>query len=216
MSGRFPIAVLASGAGTNLQALIDTVHGSDGIEIAGVGSDKPEAMALDRATEAGIPTALFPRGEYSGREARDAAIGDWADGLGVELIVLAGYMQLISAELVGRFASRIINVHPALLPSFPGLDAIGQALEHGVAITGVTVHYVDEGVDSGPVILQRPLPVPPSRDRDELEEWIHRTEHALLPRAVQLIAGGRVRFDDDNPRVIRIVGEADVATRAEP
>ena len=110
-------------------------------------------------------------------------------------MVLAGYMQLLSPAFVRRFANRLINVHPALLPSFPGLDAIGQALEHGVRITGVTVHFVDEGVDSGPIILQRPVPVPADRDRDALEEAIHATEHALLPEAIRLIAAGRVTIE---------------------
>ena len=109
-------------------------------------------------------------------------------------------MQLLSPGFVARFADRVINVHPALLPSFPGLDAIGQALEHGVRITGVTVHFVDEGVDSGPIILQRPVPVPADRDREALEEAIHATEHALLPEAIRLIAAGRVSIDPGDPR----------------
>jgi phosphoribosylglycinamide formyltransferase 1 len=143
---------------------------------------------------------VFARDDYADREARDAAIGDWVESIGADLLVLAGYMQLLSSALVGRFANRIVNVHPALLPSFPGLDAIGQALEHGVQITGVTVHFVDEGVDSGPILLQRPLPVPPDGDREALEEAIHETEHALYPMAIRLIAEGRVSFDPANPR----------------
>ena len=133
----------------------------------------------------------------------------WLDGRDVDLVVLAGYMQLLCAAFVARFANRVINVHPALLPSFPGLDAIGQALEHGVRITGVTVHYVDEGVDSGPIILQRPVPVPADRDRGALEEAIHATEHALLPEAIRMIAAGRVRVDDANPRLVRIAPAED-------
>ena len=114
-------------------------------------------------------------------------------------------MQLLSPSFVDRFRNRIINVHPALLPSFPGLDAVGQALEHGVRITGVTVHFVDEGVDSGPILLQRPVPVPANRDRAALEETIHATEHALLPEAIRLIAGGRVSVDPAS-RVVAIGG----------
>ena len=201
---KFRIAVLASGTGTNLQAILDQHHGRDGCEVVGVGSDRPEAMALERAAGAGIETATFPLSDFDGREHRDAAIGDWLEGLGVDLIVLAGYMQLLSPAFVRRFENRIVNVHPALLPSFPGLDAIGQALEHGVRITGVTVHFVDEGVDSGPIILQRPVPVPPDRDREALEDAIHATEHALLPEAIRMIAAGRVRIDPDNPRLVRI------------
>jgi phosphoribosylglycinamide formyltransferase 1 len=200
----FRIAVLASGTGTNLQAILDRLHGRDRIEVAAVVSDKPDAMALERASGAGIETGVFSRADYADREARDAAVGDWLDERGIELIVLAGYMQLLSAPFVARYRNRIVNVHPALLPSFPGLDAIGQALDHGVRITGVTVHFVDEGVDSGPILLQQPVPVPPSGDRAELEEAIHATEHALLPEAVRMIALGRVSFDESNPRIVRI------------
>ncbi len=201
---RFRVVVLASGSGTNLQAILDRVHGRKGIEVVGVGSDKPGARALERARAAGVPVAVFPASAYPDREARDAAIGDWAEGLGADLIVLAGYMQLLSPSLVARFRERIINVHPALLPSFPGLDAIGQALEHGVRVTGVTIHFVDEGVDSGPIILQRAVPLPYTRDRAELEAAIHRVEHELLPEAVRLIASGSVRLDPDNPRLVHV------------
>jgi phosphoribosylglycinamide formyltransferase 1 len=187
----FRIAVLASGAGTNLQAILDNVHGRDGIEVAGVASDKPEAMALERARTAAVATAVFPRGDYPDREARDAAIGDWLDSLGVDLVVLAGYMQLLSASFVARFRERAINVHPALLPAFPGLDAVGQALEAGVEVTGVTVHWVDEGVDTGPSLMQREVSIPPDRDREALENAIHGVEHELLPEAIREIARGR-------------------------
>jgi phosphoribosylglycinamide formyltransferase 1 len=200
----FKLCVLASGGGTNLQAIIDRLHGRDRIEVAGVVSDKPEAMALERAREAGIETAVFPGADFEDREARDSAIGDWLEQLDVDLVVLAGYMQLLSPGFVARFRNRIINVHPALLPSFPGLDAVGQALEHGVKVTGVTVHFVDEGVDSGPIILQRPVPVPPDRQWQTLEDAIHATEHELLPEAIGLIAAGRVRIDPSNPRLVTI------------
>jgi phosphoribosylglycinamide formyltransferase-1 len=113
-------------------------------------------------------------------------------------------MELLSPELVARFENRIINVHPALLPSFPGLDAIGRALEHGVTVTGVTVHFVDEGVDSGPILLQRAVEVPYTRDRPQLEQAVHRVEHELLPRAIRLIAAGAVRVDPTNPRLVHI------------
>jgi phosphoribosylglycinamide formyltransferase-1 len=200
----FKLCVLASGTGTNLQAIIDQLHGSDGIEVAGVASDKADAMALRRADEAGIETAVFARDEYPSREARDGAIADWIEARGADLVVLAGYMQLLSPSFVDRFRNRIVNVHPALLPSFPGLDAVQQALDHGVKMTGVTVHFVDEGVDSGPIILQRPVPVPPDREWQTLEEAIHATEHALLPEAIKLIAQGTVRIDPSNPRIVLI------------
>ena len=200
----FRIAVLASGGGTNLQAILDKLHGNDGIEVVGVVSDKPDATALERARKAGIDTGEFPRGDHPDRAARDAAIGDWLEERQVDLVVLAGYMQLLSPEFVERFRNRVINVHPALLPSFPGLEAVQQALDHGVKVTGVTVHFVDEGVDSGPIIFQRPVQVPPSRDWEELEEQIHATEHELLPEAIRLIAAGRVSVDPENRRLVRI------------
>ena len=200
------VAVLASGAGTNLQAILDSVHGTDGIEVVAVCSDNPEAMALERAQAAGIPTSAFPLEDFGGRDARDAAMAGWLDERRAGLIVLAGYMQLLSPGFIARFPNRIINVHPALLPSFPGLDAVGQALAHGVKVTGVTVHFVDEGVDTGPVILQRPVAVPADRQWQTLEEAIHATEHVLLPEAVRMIASGRVSFDPANPRVVQISG----------
>jgi phosphoribosylglycinamide formyltransferase 1 len=196
--------VLASGAGTNLQAILDGVHGRGGIEVVAVGSNNPDAMALERARGAGIEAAVFERADYDDRESRDRAIGDWVAGLGVDLIVLAGYMELMSAQFVARFRNRVINVHPALLPSFPGLDAVQQALDHGVKVTGVSVHFVDEGVDSGPIILQRAVEVPESRGWDDLEERIHTVEHELLPGAIRLIAAGEVRIDERNPRLVRI------------
>ena len=198
------LAVLASGGGTNLQAILDKVHGRDGIEVVGVASDKPDARALERAEGAGVPTKVFPTAEFQGREARDQALGDWLEGRGAELVVLAGYMQLLSPDFIARFENQIINVHPALLPSFPGLDAVGQALAHGVRVTGVTVHFVDEGVDTGPIILQRAVEVPDDRRWDTLEERIHAVEHELLPEAIRLIAAGRVAFDSANPRVVLI------------
>jgi phosphoribosylglycinamide formyltransferase-1 len=204
----FRIAVLASGTGTNLQAILDRLHGRDGIEVACVASNKPDARALERASTAGVETKVFERAGHPDRGSRDAALADWLAERDVDLIVLAGYMELLSGEFVNRFRNRIVNVHPALLPSFPGLDAVGQALAHGVRVTGVTVHLVDEGVDSGPIVLQRPIPVPYTRDRAQLEREIHRVEHELLPEAIRLIAAGAVRVDPDNPRVVDVDAEA--------
>jgi len=203
MSG-FRIAVLASGRGTNLKAILDRLNGEEGIEVVAVGSDKPGAQALERAAGAGIESRVFASADYDDRVARDGAMADWLEASEIDLVVLAGYMQLLTAAFIARFPNRIVNVHPALLPSFPGLDAVGQALDHGVKVTGVTVHFVDEGVDSGPIILQRPVPVPPSRDRDELEDAIHLTEHALLPEAIRMIAAGSVSVDEGNPRLVRV------------
>jgi phosphoribosylglycinamide formyltransferase-1 len=204
--GAFRLVVLASGTGTNLQAIIDQLHGSDGIEVAGVASDRPAAGALERARKAGIECATFPGEDYATREARDGAMAAWIEGRGADLIALAGYMQLLTPAFVARFRNRSVDVHPALLPSFPGLDAVGQALDYGVRVTGVTVHFVDEGVDSGPVIVQRAVSVPPDRDRKALEAAIHATEHALYPEAIRMIAAGRVRPAEDNGRVVGIDG----------
>lgn len=204
MTAGLRLAVLASGGGTNLQAILDTLHGRDGLEVVGVVSDRPEAMALARAESAGVATAVFSVAEFGDRAQRDEAIADWLEEREVGLVVLAGYMQLLSASFIARFRDRVINVHPALLPAFPGLDAVGQALAYGVRVTGVSVHFVDEGVDTGPIILQRPVPVPKDRRWDTLEEAIHATEHVLLPEAIRLIAAGRVSFDPANPRVVLI------------
>jgi phosphoribosylglycinamide formyltransferase-1 len=204
LSGGLRIAVLASGGGTNLQAILDKLHGRDGIEVVGVVSDKPGAKALDRAAAAEVANEIFPADAYDDREARDLAIADWLSEREVELVVLAGYMQLLSPAFIARFPNRIVNVHPALLPSFPGLEAVQQALDHGSQVTGVTVHFVDEGVDSGPIILQRAIEIPESRDWEETEERIHAVEHELLPETIRLIAAGRVSLDDTNPRLVRI------------
>lgn len=200
----FRIVVLASGSGTNLQAIIDKLHGRGLVEVVGVGSDKPEAGALERARRGGIETAVFPTADYADRAARDAAIGDWIESLRADLVALAGYMQLLSAGFVGRFRNRVLNIHPALLPSFPGLDAIGQALAAGVETTGVSVHFVDEGVDTGPVIAQREVPVRPGVAREELEAAVHAVEHELYPEAIRMIAEGRVRIDPSDPRKVAI------------
>jgi phosphoribosylglycinamide formyltransferase 1 len=198
----FPIVVLASGSGTNLQAILDSLHGGGEVEVVGVGSDKPGARALERARAAGVETAVFAAAEHEDRAARDVAIGDWVEERGADLVVLAGYMQLLNAGFVQRFRNRVINIHPALLPAFPGLDAIGQALAAGVQTTGVTVHFVDEGVDTGPSILQRELAVPPGTERAELERAIHALEHEIYPEAISMIARGRVRIDASDPRVV--------------
>lgn len=196
----FPIAVLASGAGSNLQALLDTVHGREGIEIVGVGSDVRGARALARAAGAGVETAAFPRADYPDRAARDAAMADWIAARGARLVVLAGYMALLSPGFLARFPAAVVNVHPALLPAFPGLHAVEQALAHGVRVFGVTVHFVDEGVDTGPIILQRAVELPHARTPDEVLERLHPIEHELLPEAVRLLARGAARLDPDNPR----------------
>ncbi len=198
------LAVLASGAGTNLQALLDRVHGRDGINVVAVASDRPEAPALDRAIRAGVATATFPAADFRGRAERDQALADWLTARDVGLVVLAGYMQLLSGAFLDRFDRRVINVHPALLPAFPGLRAVEQALEHGVRVFGVTVHFVDEGVDTGPIILQRAVEIPDAQDANSVLDQLQPIEHELLPEAVRLIAAGAVRVDPANPRRVMI------------
>jgi phosphoribosylglycinamide formyltransferase-1 len=197
------VAVLASGEGTNLQALLDQVHDREGVRIVAVASNKPGARALERARRAGVPAAAFEEGA-GGRAERDQAMGDWLAEQGTELVVLAGYMQLLDPSFLRRFPNRVINVHPALLPAFPGLRAVEQAIEYGVKVFGVTVHFVDEGVDSGPVILQRALEQPDARAPDDVLDRLHAIEHELLPEAVRLIARDAVRFDPSNPRRVVI------------
>jgi phosphoribosylglycinamide formyltransferase-1 len=201
----FRVAVLISGTGTNLQALLDQLHSPGGqIEIVGVASSREGAGGLRRAEAAGVESAVFSIEGHADRAARDRALGDWLDSLDVELVVLAGFMEVLTPDFIARFEGRMINVHPSLLPSFPGLRAIERAVEHGVKVTGVTVHFVDEGVDSGAIVLQEALELSyPARIAD-IEERVHGVEHRLLPRAVRLIAEGRVRPDPSNPRAVLV------------
>jgi phosphoribosylglycinamide formyltransferase 1 len=201
MAEPFRIAVLVSGTGTNLQALIDSVHG-DQIEIACVAASRPGAAALERAERAGIETGVFASDTLAGRGARDEALADWLEEHSVQLVVLAGWMELLGQAFIRRFAGRIINVHPSLLPAFAGLRAIEQAVEHGVKVTGVTVHFVDEGVDTGAIVLQEGLELSYPDAIADIEKRVHGVEHRLLPRAVRLIAEGRVRLDPANPRLV--------------
>jgi phosphoribosylglycinamide formyltransferase 1 len=205
----FGVVVLVSGEGSNLQALIDQLHG-DSVEIVGVGSNREEARGLERARAAGIATEVFSRKDYvaadpaGDRAARDAAMADWIDSLGAQLVVLAGFMEILTPDFIRRFPNRIVNVHPTLLPSFAGINSIQQTFDYGVKVTGVTVHFVDEGVDSGPIILQRAFELPYSRDIAVVEQQIHEIEHELLPRAVSLIARGKVSIDPSDPRWVVI------------
>ncbi len=198
------VGVLASGAGTNLQAILDTVHGRDGIEVVAVGSDKPEAQALERAQAAGVETEVFARDGFPERRARDGAMAEWLVEQGVGLVVLAGYMQLLDANFLGRFPQRVINVHPALLPAFPGIGSVEQAIAYGVKVFGVTVHFVDEGVDTGPIILQRAIDLPAATEAKEVRAALRPIEHELLCEAVRLIARDAVRIDPSNPRRVLI------------
>jgi phosphoribosylglycinamide formyltransferase-1 len=196
------VGVLASGAGTNLQAILDRVHGREGIQVVAVGSDQPGAVALERAKRAGVPTAVFPLGDD--RAARDAAMAGFLERHGVELVVLAGYMALLTPGFLARFPGRVINVHPALLPAFPGLRAVEQALDYGVKVFGVTVHFVDEGVDTGPIIAQRAIELPDPHNAAQVREALRPIEHDLLCDAVAQIARGTVRADPAHPRRVTV------------
>jgi phosphoribosylglycinamide formyltransferase-1 len=171
------IGVLVSGNGTNLQALLDA-----GLPVNAVASNRKDAYALIRAREAGVPTATFGLDCHPERSERDLVMATWLEEHGVELVVLAGYMHLLTPAFLKRFPERVINVHPSLLPAFPGAHAIDDALAAGVETTGVSVHYVDEGLDTGPLIAQEEVPVEP---RDTLAERIHAVEHRLLPEVVK-------------------------------
>ena len=171
------IGVLVSGEGTNLQALLDA-----GLPVCAVASNRPGVPALARAERAGVPAAVFALDDYGTRDARDAAMASWFERRGVEVVVCAGYMHLLTPSFLDRFPERIVNVHPSLLPDFPGARAIEAALAAGVETTGVTVHLVDEGLDSGPIVRQEPVPVEP---RATLAERLHAVEHRLLPEVVR-------------------------------
>jgi phosphoribosylglycinamide formyltransferase-1 len=207
VSGRLAIAVLVSGAGTNLQALLDSVHGHEA-DIVAVVSSNAEAPALARAQARGVPSAVFARSQYPDRLTRDRELADWLAARGVQLVVLAGYMELLSGEFLARFPRAVINVHPSLLPAFPGLRAIEQALAYGVKVFGVTVHFVDEGVDSGPVILQRAVELPGALAPDEVRRALRPLEHAMLAEAVRLYAREGLVSDPANPRRVLLDGRA--------
>lgn len=186
------VGVLASGEGTNLQALLDTVHGHEA-QVVALACDKPDARALIRAAGAGVPSRVFPRDAHATREDRDAAIAAWLQAEGVELVVLAGYMAILTPVFVCAFADRIVNVHPSLLPAFPGIRAIEQAVGHGVEVFGVTVHLVDDGVDTGAILLQDAVRLPGRPTADRVHAALRPLEHRLLPEAVRRAARGELR-----------------------
>ena len=200
----YRIAVLVSGSGTNLQAILDGVHGRNGVIVDLVISNRADAMALDRAREAGVETAVFDAAEFPDRPARDRAMAGYLKQRGVQLVVLAGYMHLLDPAFLAEFPNAVINVHPALLPAFPGANPVQDQIAYGVKISGVTVHFVDDGVDTGPIILQEAVTLPYTRDQEEILTALHRTEHDLLPRAIRLFAAGGVRIDADNPRYVHV------------
>jgi phosphoribosylglycinamide formyltransferase 1 len=197
------IGVLASGEGTNLQALLDDPALER--QVALVVSDRVEAPALRRARDRGVPTIVVEPGGFDGRDSYDSALVAVLEDEHIDLVVLAGFMRVLGPALVHTYSGRIINVHPALLPSFPGTHGVSDALEYGVKVTGVTVHLVDEGVDTGPIILQEAVEIRDDDDRHSLEERIHDAEHRLLPRAVRAAVEGRISVDG---RTVRIKEES--------
>ncbi|MDQ4047889.1 MAG: phosphoribosylglycinamide formyltransferase [Actinomycetota bacterium] len=200
----FRVGVLISGEGTNLQAILDELHGREGIEVVCVGSSRTAAAGLERARSAGVETAVFAQADYEGRAARDDALGAWLLDHSVDLVVLAGFMEVLGGAFIRRFEGRIINVHPSLLPAFAGVRAIEQALDYGVRVTGVTVHYVEEEIDAGPVILQEALELPGDPEIEDVRRRLQAIEHRLLPRALRLIASGAVSLDPADKRRVRV------------
>ena len=178
------VGVLISGAGSNLQALLDS-----GVPVAAVASNDPDARGLDRAARLGIPTASFSLGEYPDRDRRDGAMADWLHSHGIGLVVCAGYMHLLRRPFLDRFPDAIVNVHPSLLPVFPGAHAVEDALAAGVDETGATVHLVDEGIDTGTVLRQERVPVLMGDTAESLHARIKEVEHRILPEVVLELAG---------------------------
>lgn len=193
MEDLIDIAVLASGSGTNLQALIDTPAIRPHLRI--VVSDNAGALALDRARSAGMDTAVVRWDEFAGREEFSDAVADAIDDSGAKGVVLAGFMRVLSPGFIDRFPDRILNIHPSLLPAFPGAHAVESALDHGAKVTGITVHFVDEKVDHGPVIAQRAVPVLDDDTPETLHARIQVEEHALYPEVVQAFIDGRLLID---------------------
>jgi phosphoribosylglycinamide formyltransferase 1 len=196
MGNLLKIGVLVSGNGTNLQAILDRcADGTLSAEIACVISNKADAHALERARKHGIPTVHIDHRDFPGRAHYDAALVDTLRKHDVDLVVLAGFMRIITPVLIDAFPAAIINIHPALLPAFPGLHAQRQALEYGVRITGCTVHFVDAGTDTGPIILQKAVAIDPGDTEETLSAKIQLEEHSIYPQAIQLYADGRLKVE---------------------
>ena len=206
MADSFPIVVLVSGAGTNLQALIDRVHvpAESPVDIVLVVTSSADAPAVARAAAAGIRAEVVNRNDYEDRESRDRALADLVDDADPKLVVLAGWMSILTPWFLDRFPDRVINLHPSLLPAFPGMHAIDDALGWGVRYTGVTVHFADPEVDGGPPVLQEPVAVDPDDSSESLRERVREVEHRLLSDAVTLFAAGRVRRDPARRRRVFI------------
>jgi len=202
MTKRCPLGVLVSGNGSNLQAILDACEQKNfPAEVRIVISNKAEAYALERAHAKGIATAVVSHGEFPSRGAFEEKLISQLESSKVDFVVLAGFMRVLSTRFVRHFAGRILNIHPALLPAFPGTHAINQAWNYGVKVTGVTVHFVDEGTDTGPIVLQEAVALDEKESLESLEEKIHSVEHRLLPEAVRLFAEGRLRPEGRKVRI---------------
>ena len=188
--GKKNVAVFVSGSGTNLQAIIDADIEAANLSV--VLSNKPDAYALERALNHNIPVEVVDHKEFDNREAFEAEIIERLENYDIELVVLAGFMRILTPFFVNTYKQRIINLHPALLPSFPGVHSAKQALDYGVKVTVVTVHFVDDGVDTGPIILQSVVPIDDTDTEDSLLEKIHEEEHRIFPRAVKLFCEDRL------------------------
>lgn len=197
MADKLKVGVLVSGSGTNLQAILDEAAAGLPVDVVLVVSSRPDAYGITRAEEAGIPTLVMNRQAYEDREAADARIAQALQDAGAEYVVMAGYMRMVTPVLLRAYPNRVINLHPALLPSFKGAHAIQDAFDAGVKVTGVTVHFANEEYDKGPIIAQRPVVVREDDTVDTLEARIHEVEHALYPEVLGLIAQGKVSVGDD-------------------
>ncbi|HEX8435415.1 phosphoribosylglycinamide formyltransferase [Archangium sp.] len=207
MSGRTKLGVLVSGSGSNLQALLDAcAQPGFPAEVAVVVSNVPTAFALERARKAGVPAVVLEHKAFGSRADFEKALVDTLVSAGVEWVCLAGFMRLLGADFLGRFAGKVLNIHPALLPAFPGLHAQRQALERGVKVAGCTVHFVDPGMDTGPIIAQAVVPVLPGDDEAALSARILKEEHRLYPLVVKLVATGAVQLEGG--RVVTTAGPA--------
>lgn len=198
------IAVFVSGNGSNLQALLDAekAGGLGKGRITLVVCDKPKAFALERAEKAGVKSVLFEKKDLTSREEFDKAVIAELDKAGIELVVLAGYLRILSDNFIDKYRGRILNVHPALLPSFKGLHGIKDAFDYGVKLTGVTVHFVDRELDSGPVIFQGAVEIGEKDTLETLEAKVHKKEHELYPRAVKLFVEGKLRIEGRKVRIL--------------
>ena len=201
-NSKIRVGVLISGSGTNLQAIIDrSERGELNAEVVCVISNKADAFGLERAKKHGIAALHLDHRSYSGRQEYDTALADILKSFNVDLVVLAGFMRIVTPVLLNAFPNRVMNIHPALLPSFPGLDAQKQTLDYGAKISGCTVHFVDAGTDTGPIILQKAVPVLEDDTEKSLSERIHLEEHRLYPAAIKLFAEGRLKVEGRKVRI---------------